>query len=195
MKKSISLLVIALLSLSVMAQEETLVSGEMENGGYGAFFTSVGQINGEAAVFMGGQAAWIINHRIGIGAKGYGLINQVKVDGLENVKLEFGCWGGLLEYTIASEKLLHFNINTMIGAGGVRYSVIDYQQDHVDIDYSEDGFFVIEPGVDLVLNVHKNFRIGLGATYRFDSGVDYADLTNSDLSGFSGHIVLKFGVF
>jgi hypothetical protein len=55
--------------------------------------------------------------------------------------------------------------------------------------------FVIEPGIDAEINIHKNFRIGLGVYYRIVSGVDYADLTNTDLNGISGQITLKFGAF
>jgi len=195
MKKIVNLLLIVLLSFSVMAQEETLSSGKVEHGGYGAIFTQVGQINGKTGVFMGGQGAWLINHRIGIGGKGYALINPLEVNGEDNVKLEFGCWGGLIEYVIASDKLLHGNIHCMIGGGGVRYAIIDYNDPHPDIDYSEDGVFVMEPGADLILNIAKNFRLGIGVSYRIVSGVSYADLSNSDLNGFSGRIILKFGAF
>ena len=195
MKKLVNLLLIGLLSVSVMAQEETLSGGTLENGGYGALLTQVGQINGSTGFFMGGQGAWIINHRIGLGGKGYVLINIVEVNGLDNVKLKFGCGGGLIEYVIASDKLLHGNINCMIGGGGVRYDPIDYSDPHPEIDYSEDGVFVLELGADLILNVAKKFRIGIGASYRIVSGVNYAELSNSDLNGFSGHLVLKFGAF
>jgi hypothetical protein len=195
MKKLSVLIVSALLSLTVMAQEKTLLNSELHNGGYGAFFTKIGVINGSTGVFMGGQGSWIINHKLAIGGKGYALISPLEVSGLNNVKMEFGCWGGLIEYIIASDKLIHLNVNTMIGAGGVRYSVKDYRYDHNQVDYTEDGVFVIEPGLDAELNIHKNFRIGLGVNYRMVSNVDYADLTDSDLSGFSAQITFKFGAF
>ena len=195
MKKLMNLLLVFLLSYTVMAQEETLLSGEMESGGYGGIFTKVGQINGEIGVFVGGQGAWIINHRIGLGGKAYGLVNNTQIEGMENVKLEFGCGGGLIEYIIASDKAVHANVNVMIGGGGVSYGVINYENDHNEIDYSGDSFFVLEPGVDLIFNIHKNFRLGIGAAYRFVSGVDYENLTNADLNGFTAEIVLKFGAF
>ena len=195
MKKLTVTIAAVILTLTVMAQEKTLLDGKLNNGGYGAFFTKIGVINGNTGVFMGGQGSWVINHKLAIGGKGYALISPFDVAGLENIKMEFGCWGGLLEYIIASDNLLHLNINAMIGAGGVRYSVKDYRYDHSEIDYNEDAMFVVEPGIDAELNIHKNFRIGLGVYYRFVSGVDYADLTNSDLSGLSGQITLKFGAF
>jgi len=195
MKYLVFTLLIALLAMPANAQESVLIEGDIESGGYGALHTSVGNVNGQTGVFIGGQGAWIINHRIGLGGKGYGLVNTVEVDNMENIKLDFGCGGVLLEYIIASDKLIHCNVNSMIGGGGVKYAVIDYQESHTDIDYSEDSFFVFEPGVDLILNVNHYFRIGVGATYRVVSGVNYGTLSNSDFSGVAGHLVLKFGSF
>jgi hypothetical protein len=194
--KTLTLLIVAvMLSISVMAQEKTLLNGEMHNGGYGAFFTKAGGINGKTGVFMGGQGAWVLGHKLALGGKGYVLISPNDAAGLNNIKMEFGCWGGLVEYVIASDKLFHLNVNTMIGAGGVRYTVKDYRYNHSEVDYTEDAVFVIEPGLDAELNIHKNFRIGLGVYYRMVSNVDYADLTNADLSGLSGQITFKFGAF
>ena len=195
MKYVTFILFIALFTFPANAQEKVLIDENFESGGYGALFTNVGQMNGETGVFFGGQGAWIINHRIGLGGKGYALVNTLEVKDMENIKLEFGCGGLLLEYIIASDKMVHFNVNSLIGGGGVKYAVIDYEEDHTEIDYSQDGFFVFEPGLDVILNVSKHFRVGLGATYRVVSGVDYGVLSNSDLSGVAGHLVLKFGAF
>lgn len=191
---SITLLT-ALLSLTAIAQDQTLLNNSTESGFYGAFFTKFGNINGETGTFMGGQLLWVLDHKVAIGGKGYALINQVDIPELINTKLEFGCYGGLIEYIIASDKLIHLNVNTMIGAGSVRYSVKDWQEDHSDIDFSEDVLFVVEPGLDAELNIHKNLRIGIGVYYRIVSNVDYAGLSAKDLNGFSGQVTLKIGKF
>ncbi|NQT24025.1 hypothetical protein HQ585_01585 [candidate division KSB1 bacterium] len=195
MKNLMIMLLVVLLSCSVMAQDETLLSGELESGGYGGPLLQVGQINGGTGVFVGGQGGWIINHRFVIGGKGYGLVNNLAIEGTQGIKLDFGCGGALLEYIISSDKLVHFSVHTMIGAGGVRYDVEDYQDDHDDVDYDEDDFFILEPGVNVILNVSTNFRIGAGATYRYVNGVEYDILSDSDLSGLSGQIFLMFGDF
>jgi hypothetical protein len=123
-------------------------------------------------------------------------VNDVEVEGSPNLKLEFGCGGFMLEYTPYSEKLLHLSLHGMIGAGGVRYAVKDYKTDNDDdVNYNEDAFFVLEPGVDAILNVTEAFRVGAGLAYRYVNDVEYEDLTNSDLSGVSGQVVLRFGVF
>ena len=78
---------------------------------------------------------------------------------------------------------------------GLCYDVKDHREDNDDIDYSYDVCFVLEPGVNLILNVNKKFRIGAGVNYRYVNGVDYENLSNSDLSGVTVQIVLKFGDF
>ncbi len=195
MKSLLFIFIVLLLPYIAKSQQETLVTSTIESGAYGGPLIKFGGINGEPGVFIGGQGAWIINHQFAIGGKGYALINEVEAENLQNVKLEFGLGGVLLEYIIQSDKLLHFNVHTMIGAGGVRYAVINYRIPSGSIDYSEDGVFIMEPGADLVLNINNFFRVGAGLTYRIVSGVDYENLSNNDLSGLSAHIVLKFGVF
>ncbi len=195
MKKLVIVLLAVLFSYPAMAQEETLIKGDVESGGYGAPIFKVGKINGSTGVFVGGQGGWIINHSFVLGAKGYGLVNNVDIEGSENQKLEFGCGGVLLEYIFSSNKLLHLGINTMIGAGGVRYAEKDYSYDYEEVDYNSSSFFVLEPGINVVLNISSYFRIGAGATYRYVNGVEYENLTNADLSGFSGEIIFKFGSF
>ena len=195
MKKLITFLLTVLLYISANAQEETLISGQIESGGYGGPLVQIGQIHGGTGLFVGGQGGWIINHRFVIGGKGYGLVNIVNIGNAQNLKLEFGCGGALLEYIISPNKLIHFSIQSMIGAGGVRYAVKDYTKDHDEVNYTADAFFILEPGINLILNVTKIFRIGAGATFRYINGVKYESMTNSDLNGLSAHILLKFGEF
>ena len=195
MKNLITILLVLLLSYPVMAQEKTLFSGKIESGGYGGPLCKIGQINEETGIFVGGQGGWIMNHRLVLGGKGYGLVNEVEIEGSQNLKLEFGCGGALLEYIISSDKLIHLSLQSMIGAGGVRYAVKDHEEDHDEVNYDDDAFFVLEPGVNLILNVSKNFRMGFGASYRYVNGVEYESLTNSDLSGISAQVFFKFGDF
>ena len=144
MKKYLLWAVIVLLSTSLLAQQdeaETLFGGEIESGGYGGPLIQFGQINGESGIFVGGQGGWIIDHRLVLGLKGYGLVNETKVDGFPDLKLEFGCGGALLEYIISSDNLVHYSVHGMIGAGAVRYSVKDYGDGDEGVSYNEDVFF------------------------------------------------------
>ncbi len=195
MKKFTFLLSIMLLSSPLYAQQETLFDSEIESGGYGGPVIQFGEIVNGSGIFFGGQGGWIINHMFVIGGKGYALVNEVDIPNAQNLKLEFACGGILLEYIISSDQVLHFSVGSMIGAGGVKYAIKDHELPHVDVNYGDDGFIVLEPGAHVILNVAPIFRISLGANYRFISGVEYGDLSNSDLSGISAQIALKFGAF
>ena len=49
--------------------------------------------------------------------------------------------------------------------------------------------------VNIMLNVTPIFRIGVGASYRAVESLSLPELTNRDLSGWSGNIQFKFGKF
>ena len=55
--------------------------------------------------------------------------------------------------------------------------------------------FVVEPAANIMLNVTPIFRLGIGASYRAVESLSLPELTNDDLSGFSGNIQFKFGMF
>lgn len=57
------------------------------------------------------------------------------------------------------------------------------------------AFFVVEPGLEVEINVTRFFKIGVGASYRFVRESDLTLVSNDDLSGFSGGFSLKFGKF
>ena len=56
-------------------------------------------------------------------------------------------------------------------------------------------FFVVEPGIEIELNISPYFRLGFGATYRYITGTELLNVSDSDVSGGSGMISLRFGRF
>jgi hypothetical protein len=174
-------------------EPETLISGRTVFGGYGALVVSFTELNDDFGVLVGGRGGLIINHAFVIGGGGYGLANEVDVIGTpprDNSLLDFGYGGVLLGYVIGSRKLLHLSIHTLIGAGGACLRTGIY-----DVWYDDDAFFVAEPGVDLILNVTKHFRMGVGGSYRYVYGVDLDGLSDGDLSGPSASMIFKVGSF
>lgn len=187
-----------LLSIQIFAQEQTLVgNGEITNGGFGGPVIKYTQIKNEPAVLIGGRGGWIINHTFVIGGGGYGLANQIEGDNFIDFSkpyINFGYGGLELEYIIQSDQIVHFSVYTLIGAGGVNYR--DNMHSSWDNwDYNSDEFFVLEPALNVEVNITSFFRINAGANYRYISGVNYDNLKNEDLAGFSGVLTLKFGNF
>ena len=197
---------------------ETLFGSDgFTNGGFGAFEMKPGAIGGsKVGLFLGGRGGWIINHVFSIGGGGYGLVTKPELHKFTvgnvdtTLSLQMGYGGLVFEYTYNPQKAFHFTVNTLIGAGGVSYVQINDKNKDNDSEYNWDNnlgkstFFVVEPSITAELNVLTYFRIAIGASYRFVSGVDLthysnntavATTTSKDLSGFNGVISFKFGKF
>lgn len=195
MRKTVLVLIICFAVTPVLAQEETLISGQLEHGGYGGPVVKFTTINDEWEVMVGGRGGWIINHSFVIGGGGYGLVTNVEAEYIDpggDVLLELGYGGGMLEYVGNSNELIHYSVGLLIGAGGVNY-IRDIT--NVRLYADADAFFVLEPETNFMLNVTTYFRAGIGASYRLVSGVDLAGLSDSDIGGLSINMVFKFGDF
>jgi hypothetical protein len=195
MKSFIVLCIIAVFTIPAFGQDETLIGTEFHSGGYGGPEVRIGPMLGTTGVFVGGRGGWVINHAFMIGGGGYGLVNDVRVKDItmdgQPAYLGFGYGGLFLEYIGNSEKLIHCTVGMLIGGGGVDYrdSLYSYR------DQDWDAVFVLEPCLGVEMNVTSFFRLGLGASYRYVSGVKTFGLTNKELSDVTGTITLKFGTF
>ncbi len=205
MKKAILIMIFGLLSTQVFAAEETLFSGDLSHGGFGGPVVKFSQVNGENSVLVGGRGGWIINHSFIIGGGGCGLVNKIKVPSVydENgnqADLVFGYGGLELEYIGRPNNLVHYSMYVLLGGGGISNSV--YEKDHdgyKDHDHynniDSDVVWVVEPALNVTLNVTSFFRISAGAGYRYVTGANLAGTSNSDLSNTSFNLSFRFGKF
>lgn len=193
MKKTVIILVTCVIVTPVLAQQETLISGQLEHGGYAGPVVKFTTINNDWEVMVGGRGGWIINHSFVLGGGCYGLVTDVEaehIDQRRDVVLELGYGGGMLEYVGYPNELIHYSISLLIGGGGVNY-VREITNTRLYTD--ADAFFVLEPEVNFMVNITTHFRAGFGAGYRLISGVDLAGLSDSDIGGLSINMVFKFG--
>jgi hypothetical protein len=116
----ISFVLAAVVALPAAAQEQTLVGGGIESGGFGAPVVKFASAVDQFAVYAGGRGGWIINHTVVLGAGGYGLASDIRLDQrFVGRQLEFG-YGGLdLEFIVLSNSLVHATFGALIGGGGV----------------------------------------------------------------------------
>ncbi|MEM6767531.1 MAG: hypothetical protein AAF824_12095 [Bacteroidota bacterium] len=173
----------------------------VSHGGYGALTIHATEFaDGENAILVGGRGAWVMNHGFALGLAGYGLVNTIeyadKIPG-RNAKMEMGYGGLLLEPIILSRLPVHISIPTVLGVGWAGYRDPDRQLgDLFDEDiFDEDVFFVLEPGINLELNIIRSFRLGLNAQYRFTQDLDLVNTSTDNLEGWSAGVILKFGRF
>jgi len=202
MKKIGLIIFLMTFGLNLFAQDEhkTLFGNvDIKSGGYGGPEIKMTQVNGgEWGLLVGGRGGWIINSTLSLGGAGYGLVTNHKVPNYISIYgnvayLRYGYGGLFLEYINSSDEIFHFTINSLIGAGGAFYMNKANEIIYGNRDYS--GFFVFEPGATVDINVLKNFRIGVGATYRLISFLELPHTSNKDIGGVSFSLILKFGSF
>ena len=189
---------------NVFAQDypQTLLRrGYNHNGFYGAPVVKYTQINGESALMIGGQVAWVIDRSLGLGFAGYGLaIDERRTDILpnENLHLAMGYGGLLVEPILFSNQLVHFELPVLVGAGYAQYFIEgrDYWNDWDETYGPGEAFFVFEPGANVVLNLSRHVRLGAGITYRVIEDINVLPNTSeADLEGMSYSLTVKIGRF
>jgi hypothetical protein len=189
----IGMLLFGLLGLA-SAQDEQLISGKIESGGFGAPVWKVTQVNGETAFLSGGRGGWIINHTFIIGGGGYSTLSDVKTglisDGKKPLYMRMEYSGLELEYIHHSNKMVHWTVLALFGGG--RLEIREHEPDRTT---TNDRFFVFNATANAEINVLKWMRLNLGAGYRLAHGIDYMGLSNGDLSGPEAQVTVKFGSF
>ena len=116
---------------------------------------------------------------------------------------KFGGYGGLLlEYTLFPQSRVHVSFPLIIGGG---YITDSHPENFPDSTSSTnnwmhhsahgDGFFVLEPGVKLELNVIKTLRVGLGVSYRYSPGMDHRNKSPEAIDQFTVRLGFRLGKF
>ncbi|MDX9750611.1 MAG: hypothetical protein RBT71_05985 [Flavobacteriales bacterium] len=215
-----TLLLLTIAAMSAMAQttEEapmrTLLGGEkkLHHGGWGALTTHHTRIMDQDALLLGARGAWLINHRISIGIGGHGLLTPVFNNAydahlieqgevpLRRSSLYMGYGGLLIEPVIAYRSPVHITLPVIVGAGGVTYGHSGRLPEDADalaheVRYDAQAFFVVEPGIELEMNIIPLVRVGIGASYRYTSDLDLPATPKDALHGLSAGISVKVGAF
>jgi hypothetical protein len=180
----------------------TLFNNGRVTGGFLGLVSKPADLNGQPAYFAGAHAAVVIGHNFNIGIVGYGLISDVESNYTDIDQnpyyIETGYGGLFFEPVIGSNRVFHFSAPVILGAGvaGIhRYRYWD-NYDYNDNEFVDsDLYFVVEPAVNLEVNVFKVLRIAAGVGYRYISDSNLFQMSNDDMSGFTGNITLKVGWF
>jgi hypothetical protein len=142
-----------------------------------------------------------------IGFYGGALINRTFLVGiaggvnLGHPRVNYGYFGGIGQFIFKPENLLHCSGQLVLAYGSTK----DYENPKSGLldnfwNISGAHFFVMEPGVNLEMNLSKKLTLVAGISYRYVTGLNEADenvaithVTNKDLSGINFNIGLKFG--
>lgn len=183
----------AVRKVSSPPDDETLISGKPRIGGFVAPVVSMSRINDQGAVLAGLRGGITINRSFVLGLAAYGLTNDVDVSPYDYRHLDFGYGGFFIEYVNRPHKLVHLSVHSLIGGGGLRHRE-DWYDDWFDGRYA-DAVFVFEPGLDVIVNITKHIRMGIGGSYRMVRDVELSSLDDNDISGPSASLIFKFGKF
>jgi hypothetical protein len=207
-------LLAVLASATVTAQENTTgirtlfhEDADAPRGGYFSVGTGYTQVLNTGGMLVGGQGGWMIGHRVAIGGGGYGLVSRTYADPFDSYlrangvltrpsTIHFGYGGVMAEVLLNYRAPVHLSIPVLIGYGGCNIaSAIREDDPHVDVGVLSQGFFVVQPGLQLELNVAEHARVDLGMDYRYTSDVYLTALPADALRGFSWMMRLKVGQF
>ena len=195
-----------LLSMNALAQEKSEQKTLFGKNGTGTRpglgfaispYYQVGSIDKATASIGGVRGGIVLSDKLTVGAVFQTTINDImpKSEIDQNVYLHMNMFGGLLEYTLWSDKVVHLTFPIAIGAGKVEMERLDGVRGIPNYPYGEKYFFSAEPSALVEINLHKYVRLNVGANYRFVGNMAYRNLNQTALSGLSGVIGLKFGLF
>lgn len=181
---------------------QTLAGKHSHHGGFGAISFRASEFNNKDIIMVGVRGGWIISRAMAIGFEGHGIIPTAEYENIDpNNSLRsraIGGYGGMfLEPIILSNKVVHVTFPVAAGAGWLGY-IVDWEQNYMmypnDL-IDDDVFWYVEPGAALELNVARNFRINMGASYRFTKDLELINTSTSAFDAWNYFLTLKFGRF
>ncbi len=209
MKKFFVVLIMAFTFLPAIGQDDnhqeikTLFSNQKSIGFYGSLSLGYSQIHGKDALTSGVRAAMIFNHSTAIGLAGYGFANDMESYKWEDenalrYSLAGGYGGIFIEPIVGGMNPVHVSFPVLFGIGGVA-QVSHYGTDYWEYPYNDtyenDMFFIVEPAIELEVNLARFFRTAATFSYRFTTDVELPDVAPNVLRGPQFGLTFKFGKF
>ncbi len=184
----------------------TLLHGMPQMGFYAAPFSRFGHIRQQLAVYPGMRLGVVLDQSFAIGVSAGLLANQVALDTVPGKDLDLKYAGLELEALIGPRKVVNGSLRVLAGAGLLAAGPPAPGAAPVP-DPAEGGsgsapalaasekILIVEPGVDVTLNLSAMLRFSFGWNYRLVRGVDSALISNDDLSGWLGSFTIRIAMY
>lgn len=163
--------------------------------GYGGPLLSGTLINNEPGIVLGGKGGAIINNTLEFGGIGFGTINTSEFTGNNlsgdlnsPLNMSYGAGGIYFGYVFNTKNPIHFSIPVNLMAGGIHV-----YENESDAEIESSAFFIIEPGIEMNINLSKNYTQSIFVSYRQAIGSSLINFNNQDISGLNVGFVFKFG--
>jgi hypothetical protein len=170
------------------AQRNALIEHDDSWNLFSKFTLGVTEIDGDTALQGGLAVGGLLENRFGIGLAARTLLDSVETESplLQDIENTDFWYGGLYsEYQFTPTSLVNMSLDMTIGAGRLEVNRTAGGSEQANV-------FVVEPGVNMMVNVTETFHLGLGLHYRYVHNVSVRDLEESDMSGVTGSIFLRF---
>ena len=189
-------------------QIKSLLSKDNQLNGFVGADIKITDFKKQRAMLVGGYGGVLVNRRYLLGVGGYGIATNPEFNGVlppgfsidntpRKLTMNGGYAGMVLGGIILSRELVHLAIPILIGAGEFQITDEDFFQNHSDTDYvvERSTFLAVEPGAQLEFNITSSLRIAAGATYRYVYGLELINLTDEDMTEWTGTVSLRIGRF
>ncbi len=168
--KFCSILLLTLFSLPIIASDSIPTSKKSQQnwgafGGFGFSYTEAGKETIELNI----QGGFVYNRWLsaGIHLNSFLTVNPLTDKYTNEDASLIGGYGGLFAMPILySNALVHATFPVFVGYGSVSYELYDVAQSSNHIEDSNQ-FWVLEPGIEIELNVLRFVRVAVGGYYRY----------------------------
>lgn len=152
----------------------------------------ISSMDGSTALINHIRGGVSVGSKVAFGAYASHSLNQIKPESetLPNIYMDYWSVGGFGEISLFSDRIVHLTLPIYLGTGEVQMD-----NEEGELNLGEARFTQFEPSVLLEMNLNKYLRVNLGTGYRFVSTIRYRNFNQNDLSGFTGYIGLKVGLF
>jgi hypothetical protein len=152
----------------------------------------INSIQGDVGTLIGFYGGAVFNRSVLLGISGG--VN------LGHPRVNYGYFGALGQYIYKPSNLWHCSGQILLASGSTK----DYENPKSGLfdnfwNISGASFFLMEPGINLELNLSKRLTLVTGISYRYVTGlnennenVQITHVTNKDMSGINFNIGLKF---
>ena len=202
--KKFSLVILLLVLLTYSYTQEISTKNTKDSqaritsiGYFGGPFVSATQINNDWGLKIGGKGGALLNNKFAVGATGMGIESNYishnnNLSDYTNVPMQLGIGaaGIFIEYVFNFRKLVHFSIPLNIMGGGIAV-----KDKNTGIEIESSGIFVVEPGLNLELNISRYFISGVNISYRQVIGSSLINFDAKDISGLNIVLIFRFGYY
>jgi hypothetical protein len=152
----------------------------------------INSIQGDIGTLVGFYGGALINRTFLVGITGG--VN------LGHPRINYGYFGGIMQYIFKPAEVVHYSSQLLLAYGTTK----DYQDPKKGLldnfwNISGAPFFIMEPGLNLEVNLGRRVTLVAGISYRYVSGlndnnenIQITRVTNEDMSGLNFNIGLKF---